>query len=67
MTAALGRFCERMLGWQWSAMGLHFSTFVYNTCALPVLSFVAQVAVPDDQVLRAEDWALHRPAPGPGT
>ena len=60
------KFRERVGGWPWNTMGLHFATAAYNTYALPVLSFIAQVASPSEEALDAEAWALRRAAPGPG-
>ncbi|CAK0898422.1 unnamed protein product [Prorocentrum cordatum] len=65
-STALNKFRERVGGWQWSDMGLHFAAAAYNSYALPVLSFLVQVAAPTDDVLAAESWALRRAAPGPG-
>ena len=63
---ACQRFQERVAGWSWSAMGLHFAILAYNVYALPVLAFTAQIAAPDERVLDLEEWALRRAAPGPG-
>ena len=64
---AEGRFRERMLAWEWAGLGLHFATAVYNTYALPTLGFTAQVAEPNEEILRVEAWALQRATPGPNT
>ncbi|CAK0811150.1 unnamed protein product [Prorocentrum cordatum] len=65
-SSAVRKFRERVGGWPWNTMGLHFATAAYNTHALPVLSFIAQVANPSEEALDAEAWALRRAAPGPG-
>ncbi len=64
-TKATARFTERMLAWNWATLGLQFAAVVYNTYALPTLGFSAQVAEPNDDILRKEAWALQRAAPGP--
>ena len=46
-------------------MGLHGAAVVYNTFALPLLTFVAQLESPMQEALDAEVWALRRCAPGP--
>ncbi|CAK0890248.1 unnamed protein product, partial [Prorocentrum cordatum] len=63
---AAARFQDRVSGWPWPELGLHFATFVYNVYALPVLSFTAQIADVDVAVGELEKWALRRAAPGPG-
>lgn len=63
---ACGRFRERISGWAWSSLGLHFAAAAYTTCALPPLAFTAQIAGPTDELLLVERWALRRAAPGPG-
>ena len=65
-SSASKRFRERVEGWPWSSMGLHFATVAYNVYALPVLAFTAQTAQPTQSVLELEGWALRRAAPGPG-
>ncbi|CAK0837112.1 unnamed protein product, partial [Prorocentrum cordatum] len=63
---AVKRFRERVEGWTWSEMGLHFATVPCDTYALPVLPFIAQAALPSQEALLAEAWATRRAAPGPG-
>ena len=60
------KFVQRVRDWNWSSLGLHGATLVYNILILPVLSFVAQLRAPSKAAVEAEAWALRRAAPGPG-
>ena len=52
---ACQRFRERVAGWSWSVMGVHFAIVVYNVYALPLLALTAQIAAPDERVLELGD------------
>ena len=63
---AAAKYAERIKAWPWSSLGLHFATTVYNTYALPVLAFTAQVARTSEHIKNLESHGLRRAAPGPG-
>ena len=63
---ALAKFQDRIRDWPWSKLGLHFATTVYNTYAMSVLGFIAQIANPTEQTRKVEAAGLRRAAPGPG-
>ena len=60
------KFVDRIRMWDWTIMGLHGASVIYNIWVLPVLLFVAQLEQPPETVRRAEQWGLRRVAPGPG-
>ena len=47
-------------------LGLHAALNTYNMYALPVLLFVAQLESSPPEILRLEEVAVRRVAPGPG-
>ena len=60
------RYKEKILAWNWSALGLFFATTVYNVYILPALGFTAQVAEVGKDILKLENWGMNKAAPGPG-
>ena len=46
-------------------VGLHLTALTYNTFALPVLTYVAQLTNPPSVTLEAEQQMLHQATPGP--
>ena len=52
--------------WGSQPVGLFYSATAYNTFAISVLSYVAQLENPPEQVLELEEKALRKVAPGPG-
>ena len=62
----MAKFRERVGGWPWSMLGLHFATTVFNAYARSVLGFTAQVARITNKTNKAEEEGLRRAAPGPG-
>ena len=64
--APLRKFASRIAGWRWAELGLHFAALAYNVFAASALTFTAQLALPSEEALAAEAWALRRAAPGPG-
>ena len=63
---ALAKFLERIRAWDWSSLGLQFAATAYNTYAMSVLSYVAQLEQPPERVIEAERSALRKVAKGPG-
>ena len=63
---ASAKYVERVLLWTRQGQGLHIGISAYNTFAITVLSYLAQLEAPPEQVLRAEEWALRKIAPAPG-
>ena len=65
-TKASTKFLARAKAWGGRPLGLQFSALTYNTFALSVLGYVAQLERPPDWVLDMERSALRAVAPGPG-
>ena len=63
---AAKRFKQKIAGWDWASLGLHFTATVYNTYLLSSILFPAQIARVSKEVLELETWALRKAAPGPG-
>ena len=51
--------------WQDQPLGLYWDTRIYNTFAIPVLGYVAQLEAPPDWVLAGIRHSLTRAAKGP--
>ena len=62
---ATAKFKQRATAWADHLRGLHCSALTYNTFAIPVLSYLAQLRKPPQSVLDAELQTLGRAAPGP--
>ena len=62
---AIAKFKQRATAWADHLSGLHCSALTYNTFAIPVLSYLAQLRKPPQSVLDAELQTLGRAAPGP--
>ena len=60
------RYIKRIKEWNWGELGLQFAAAAYNTYALPIFSFAAQLVPPGAKVLELEEWGLRQAAPGPG-
>ena len=63
---ALNKFRERIELWSWSNLGLHYAATAYNTYAMSVLSYIAQLEEPPLRITETERRALRKVAPGPG-
>ena len=63
---ALKKFGERIMLWDWSALGRQYAAAAYNTYAVSVLAFVSQLEDPPERAMQAENYALRRTARGPG-
>ena len=58
------KYSQRCNNWQSINQGIYFATTAYNTFAVSVLSFIAQLEVPSKEVLAAEAVGLFRMTPG---
>ena len=56
--ASLAKFTERIRIWDWSSPGLQFAATAYNTYAMSVLSYVAQLEQAPEDAMKAERSAL---------
>ena len=61
----LKRVRQRTPSWPWAELGLHFAIMAYNTYISSSFSFVGQFAHPSAEVLKLEEWAIGKAAPGP--
>jgi hypothetical protein len=57
---------QRLSEWHWSEMGLHPAMETYGIYVASVLTFVAQLQRPPDDLHNLESTAVRRIAPGPG-
>ena len=48
-------------------LGMAMNVLVFNIYIVPVLEFIAQLCLMDDQVVDVMTWAMHKLASGPGT
>ena len=62
---ATDKFLKRATLWGLQGTGLHVGTAAYNTFAVSVLSFIAQLEDPTDEVRQAESKAIRKIASGP--
>ena len=62
---ATAKYKQRATAWADHLRGLHCSALTYNTFAIPVLSYLAQLRTPPATVLAEELRTLARAAPGP--
>ena len=60
------KFSKRCKLWGNLGLGTYFSTMAYNTFAASTLGFVAQLTIPTNTVLRAEQKGINRLLLGPG-
>ena len=60
------KYTKRATLWGSQPVGLYYSATAYNTFAMSVLSYVAQLENPPEQITELEEKALRRVAPGPG-
>ena len=59
------KYQQRATTWTNLHLGLHCTAVSYNTFALPVLTYIAQLGIPPPEVLEAEHNTLLKMAPGP--
>ena len=59
------KFQRRAHTWSDQQIGLHCTVIAYNVFALSVLTYIAQLTPPTQEVLEAEQQALRKLAPGP--
>ena len=59
------KYQQRATTWTNLHLGLHCTAVSYNTFALPVLTYIAQLGMPPPEVLEAEHNTLLKMAPGP--
>ena len=52
--------------WEWSRLGLFYSTQVWNIMIISLFTFVAQLEMPSSEVLALEMLLLRKAAPGVG-
>ena len=62
---AILKFEKRASEWGKVGLGLQYATLAYSIYILPILSFLAQFKVLDDEVFQAEASALAHMVPGP--
>ena len=60
------KFLKRAQLWGMQGGGLHVSIYAYNTFAVSVLAFIAQLELPPDHLQATEIKAIRRIATGPG-
>ena len=60
------KYLERVTMWQDMPLGLHWHARVYNTFALSVLGYIAQLEEPPPWVLATVESSLSKAAKGPG-
>jgi hypothetical protein len=65
--APLRKFEKRLAAWQDNKCGLVWNSIYYNTFMVTTLEFIAQLADVPEKVEAAENAALRKLAPGPGT
>ena len=63
--APFSKYLERVNMWQDQPLGLHFDARVYNTFAMPVLCYIAQLEQPPKWVLDCVRDSLKKVAKGP--
>jgi hypothetical protein len=63
---AKDQFLQRACLWGSQGLGLQYSTLTYNTFAMSVLTFLAQLESPPEEIYEVERVALRRAARGPG-
>ena len=65
--AAVAKFRTRVLAWSEVHLGLQYDCRVYRVFMFSLFSFLAQLSVPPDTALQAEQWALRKLVRGPGS
>ena len=60
------KYMKRISSWEDMQCGMLWNSMFYNIFAVTTLEFVAQLEDVPDSVLKVEEWALRRLAPGPG-
>jgi len=62
----MDKFKERVSMWKDQPLGLFWDARVFNTFAIPILSFVAQLEDPPEWVMQGIETSLRKVAKGPG-
>ena len=64
--APAAKFMARVRLWENQPLGLQYDALVYNTFAIPVLGYIAQLETPPEWLLTQEREAPRKAAKGPG-